>query len=113
MFAPHQLRDGAPLLGRGSALPQSRPVPHDAVLVPAGEFLFGGGARYEHWSLDNERPATVVELPAFRIGRVPVTNAEWQAFIVDGGYHRAQWWSPRGWAHGVEHHVSGPVCVSP
>ena len=113
MFATHQLRDGPPLLGRGSALPRPRPVPHDAVLIPAGEFVLGVDATYELWSLDNERPATVVDLPAFRIGRVPVTNAEWQAFILDGGYHRAQWWSPRGWAHRVEHDLTRPLFWSP
>ena len=59
------------------------------MLIPAGEFVLGVDAAYEPWSLDNERPATVVDLPAFRIGRVPVTNAEWQAFIDDGGYHSA------------------------
>ena len=37
-------------------------------------------------SLDNERPAHVVDVPAFRIARFPVTNGEWQAFIDDGGY---------------------------
>ena len=37
-------------------------------------------------SLDNERPAHVVDVPSFRIGRVPVTNGEWREFIDDGGY---------------------------
>ena len=32
----------------------------------------------EPLSLDNERPAHVVDVPAFRIGTVPVTNAEWR-----------------------------------
>ena len=43
----------------------------------------------EPHSLDNERPAHVVDVPAFRIGRVPVTNGEWRQFIDDGGYRRA------------------------
>ncbi|WP_231750955.1 SUMF1/EgtB/PvdO family nonheme iron enzyme, partial [Mycobacterium sp. NAZ190054] len=37
-------------------------------------------------------------MPAFRIGRVPVTNAQWQQFIDDGGYHQRRWWSEAGWA---------------
>ena len=50
-------------------------------------------------SLDNERDAHVVDVPSFRIGRVPVTNAEWRDFIDDGGYREPRWWSERGWAH--------------
>jgi iron(II)-dependent oxidoreductase len=38
-------------------------------------------------------------VPAFRIGRVPVTNDEWRQFVDDGGYREPRWWSQRGWAH--------------
>ncbi len=108
MYATHQLREGDALLGPGAQLPPGRTVSSEAVLVPAGEFVLGVDAGYEPWSLDNERPAHVVELPAFRIGRVPVTNAEWQTFVDDGGYDAAGWWSDRGWAHRVEHQLVGP-----
>jgi gamma-glutamyl hercynylcysteine S-oxide synthase len=113
MLATHQLRDGPALLGPGAPLPAPRPVAHDAVLVPAGSFVLGVDAAQEPWSLDNERPATVVDLAAFRIGRVPVTNAEWQAFIDDGGYHQARWWSPRGWVHRVEQDLTAPEFWAP
>lgn len=99
MLATHQLRDGAPLLGLGSPLPAGRPVPHDSVLVPAGPFTLGVDGHDEPWSLDNERPAHTVDLPAYRIARVPVSNAEWRRFIEAGGYDEPRWWSPRGWAH--------------
>jgi gamma-glutamyl hercynylcysteine S-oxide synthase len=99
MIATHQLRAGEPLLGSGTLLPPGREVAHDAVLVPAGEFVLGVDATDEPWSLDNERPAHRVHLPAFRIGRFPVTNAEWARFIAAGGYDEPGWWSPAGWAH--------------
>jgi iron(II)-dependent oxidoreductase len=99
MLATHQLRDGAPLLGTGAPLPPGRAVPHDSVLVAAGPFVLGVDATDEPWSLDNERPAHVVDLPAFRIARFPVTNAEWQQFIEAGGYAEPRYWSARGWAH--------------
>jgi iron(II)-dependent oxidoreductase len=108
MFATHQLRVGEPLLGAGTVLPPGRPVPHDAVLIPAGEFVLGVNGTDEPWSLDNERPAHTVFLPAFRIGRVPVTNAEWQQFIDDGGYDAPKWWSVRGWQHRVEAGLTAP-----
>lgn len=99
MLATHQLREGAPILGVGSPLPPGRPRPADAVLVPAGPFTLGVDADAEARSLDNERPAHTVDLPAFRIGRVPVTNAEWLRFVDAGGYAEPRWWSARGWEH--------------
>jgi iron(II)-dependent oxidoreductase len=52
------------------------------VAVPAGPFTLGS---VERWAYDNERPAHTVELPAFRIDRALVTNAEYAEFIEDGG----------------------------
>lgn len=109
MLATHQLRDGAPILGPGSPLPPGRPVPPDSVLVPAGPFTLGVDGDDEPWSLDNERPAHTVDLPAFRIGRVPVTNAEWQEFVAAGGYDDSRWWSRRGWDHRVEAGLERPL----
>ena len=109
MLATHQLRDGEPILGSGSPLPPGRPVPDGSVLVPAGSFVLGVDGDQEPWSLDNERPAHVVDLPAFRIGRVPVTNAEWQRFIDAGGYDQPQWWSPRGWQHRLAAGLERPL----
>lgn len=109
MLATHQLRSGEPLLGPGLPLPPGRLVPADAVLVPAGPFTLGVDAADEPGSLDNERPAHTVDLPAFRIGRVPVTNAEWQLFVAAGGYDEAGWWSPRGWAHRLDVGLERPL----
>ena len=109
MLATHQLRDGVPLLGAGGAVPPGRPLDPDPVLVPGGEFVLGVDAADEPWSLDNERPAHVVDLPAFRIARVPVTNAEYQQFIAAGGYAEPRWWSPRGWAHRLEAGLERPL----
>ena len=111
MFATHQLRDGPPLLGRGSALPPGAP---GTARLPCwsrpATFALGRRRRLRAVvARQRTSRATVVDLPAFRIGRVPVTNAEWQAFIDDGGYDRAQWWSPRGWAHRVDHDLTRPL----
>jgi gamma-glutamyl hercynylcysteine S-oxide synthase len=109
MLATHQLRAGEPLLGSGTPLPRGRVVPADSVLVPAGPFTLGVDAESEPWSLDNERPAHTVDLPAFRIARVPVSNGEWQAFIDAGGYHDPAWWSARGWRHRVDAGLERPL----
>lgn len=100
MLQALNLRSGAPLLRQKAALPAGRPgLAGTSVPVPAGPFVLGVDAASEPYSLDNERPAHVVELPAFRIGRVPVTNGEWRRFIEDGGYREPRWWSERGWEH--------------
>jgi iron(II)-dependent oxidoreductase len=48
------------------------------VTVSAGPFILGST---DPWAYDNERPAHAVELPAFRIDRALVTNAEYAAFV--------------------------------
>jgi gamma-glutamyl hercynylcysteine S-oxide synthase len=109
MLQALNLRSGPPLLDTGSSLPQGRSgVAGTSVLVPAGEFVLGVDAVSEPHSLDNERPAHIVDVPAFRIGRVPVTNGEWRRFIDDGGYGQQRWWSDRGWAHRQEAGLTAP-----
>jgi iron(II)-dependent oxidoreductase len=83
------------------------------VLVPGGPFVLGVDAADEPFSLDNERPAHWVDVPAFRIGRVPVTNAEYARFVADGGYDRPCWWSARGWTHRQEADLRRPQFWGP
>ncbi|HTR71851.1 MAG TPA: SUMF1/EgtB/PvdO family nonheme iron enzyme, partial [Mycobacteriales bacterium] len=113
MLASHQLRGGVPLLGRGAPLPSGRPVTRESVVVSAGEFRLGVDGSEEPCSLDNERPEHAVFVPAFRIARFPVTNAEWQAFIDDGGYTTSRWWTRDGWAYRVEAGLEAPLFWSP
>jgi len=70
------------------------PRPAD-VLVPAGSFTLG--TNDEPWAYDNERPAHVVELPAFTIERHPVANERFAEFIENGGYRTRRYWSDDGW----------------
>jgi gamma-glutamyl hercynylcysteine S-oxide synthase len=109
MLATHQLRAGEAMLGAGAALPPGRPVPKDSVLIPAGPFTLGVDGVDEPWSLDNERPAHRIDLPAYRIGRVPVTNAQWGEFIDAGGYGDPQWWSAAGWTHRQQAGLERPM----
>ncbi|MEO5851030.1 MAG: ergothioneine biosynthesis protein EgtB [Nocardioides sp.] len=113
MMATHQLRVGDPLLGAGATLPAGRVLPTDSVLIPGGSFTLGVDGTDEPWSLDNERPAHLVDLPAFRIARAPVTNAQWGRFIDDGGYDDPGWWSEPGWSHRVEAGLERPLSWSP
>jgi iron(II)-dependent oxidoreductase len=73
----------------------------DAAAVNQGHYRVG--AR-DGVVFDNEQPAKAVELHNFRIQRQPVSNAEWLAFLVDGGYEDPTWWSEAGnaWRTGVK-----------
>jgi gamma-glutamyl hercynylcysteine S-oxide synthase len=76
------------------------------VLVPAGPFAMGTDD--EAWAYDNERPRHVVDVPAFWIDTCPVTNAQFQAFMEDGGYQRPELWVAEGWAFQLESRFEAP-----
>ena len=78
----------------------------ETVVVPGGAFELGAPAG--RFSFDNERPRHPASLPAFAIGRVPVTNASWLSFAEGGGYERREWWSDEGWAWKEEYDISRP-----
>jgi gamma-glutamyl hercynylcysteine S-oxide synthase len=78
----------------------------EAVDVPAGPCLIGAPAG--RFAFDNERPRHHVELPAFRIGRTPVTNATFLTFTEGGGYQRREWWSDEGWAWKEDYDITHP-----
>lgn len=114
MLQALNLRAGPPLLGAGARLPAGRPdLAGTSVLVTGGEFVLGVDAADEPFALDNERPAHRVDVADFRIGRVPVTNREWRAFIDDGGYRQPRWWSERGWRHCLQAGLSAPEFWGP
>jgi iron(II)-dependent oxidoreductase len=96
MLATHQLRRGNPVFPATDALQAPAALITSAeVLVPAGPFTMGTST--DAWALDNERPAHQVDLPAFWIDAVPVSNAAYRAFLEAGGYDDQRLWSPAGW----------------
>ncbi|MDE3091516.1 MAG: SUMF1/EgtB/PvdO family nonheme iron enzyme, partial [Chloroflexota bacterium] len=68
----------------------SRMIP-EHVDIPAGAFAMGSDA------IPDAAPRHRLELPAFRIGKYPVTNAEYREFIDAEGYLRQEWWTEMGW----------------
>lgn len=81
------------------------PLPGDAQL-PGGTFLLGA-AQDEPFLFDNEKWAHPVKVQPFAIARAQVTQAEFAAFVDDGGYRRRELWSDDGWrwreGAGAEH----------
>jgi ergothioneine biosynthesis protein EgtB len=52
----------------------------------------------EEFCFDNERPRHRIFIDAFELATRPCTNAEYAAFIEDGGYRRPELWLSDGWA---------------
>ena len=78
----------------------------ELVQVPGGRFVLGAPAR--GFAYDNERPRHGAELPAFLIGRAPITNATFLRFVEGGGYVRREWWSDEGWAWKEQYDITRP-----
>jgi iron(II)-dependent oxidoreductase len=87
--------------------PPGRPPRRAEILVDAGAFVMGTDD--EAWAYDNERRAHEVELPAFWIDTVPVTNAAFRDFVEDGGYHDERLWHQAGWAFCTEQRLEHPA----
>jgi formylglycine-generating enzyme required for sulfatase activity len=78
-------------------IPLRRPQPlePELVLIPAGEFLMGSDLAHDGRAYDAELPQHSVYLPEYRIGRTPVTNAQYAAFVEATGHK-----PPKGWVEG-------------
>ncbi len=91
---------GTPITGVGvtghrpAARDGSSPVA-EQIEVVGGEVSLGAGSRA--FAYDCERPEHVIELAPYAIARDPVTCGQFSEFVDDGGYARADLWSPAGW----------------
>ena len=77
-----------------SAAPVSR-----SVEIPSGVASLGlprGGASPFGW--DNEFEENRVEVPAFEIDSLNVTNGDYLRFMLEGGYSNRALWTESGWA---------------
>ncbi len=64
--------------------------------IPGGTFLLGS-APDRTFVFDNEQWAHPVSVEPFRMARTAVSNAEFVAFVEDGGYKRRELWTEEGW----------------
>jgi formylglycine-generating enzyme required for sulfatase activity len=104
-----------------------RLVADNWVTIEAGESWMGAqkedprGPNYDSEAEDGEAPVHRVYLDAFRIGRYPVTVAEYRRFLEDGGYQGQAWWvhggfgkcrEPDTWEEQLQHPNRPVVYVS-
>jgi iron(II)-dependent oxidoreductase len=91
--------------------PRFERAERDSMTEPARRILGGTyviGTTDDPWAYDNERPAHEVDLAPFTIDPLPVSNGDYLAFIADGGYRDARWWTPEGWTWCREEHAVAP-----
>lgn len=89
--------------------PDAMPEANADVAFAGGEFLMGAPRDAKRFVFDNEKWAHPVAVAPFRMASRPVSNAEWLAFVEDGGYRRRDLWSADGWAWRESRGVQGPT----
>lgn len=90
------------------------PEPVSAGVPPMSFEEFEGGVHGvgfddAGFAYDNEGPRHRVCLEDFAIASRPVTNAEYLAFIEEGGYARPEFWFSEGWAKVQEKQWNAPL----
>jgi formylglycine-generating enzyme required for sulfatase activity len=67
--------------------------------VEGGEFIMGNTKQSDNMAYSDEEPQHRPALPAFEISKYPITNAQFAAFVQDGGYTDKRWrncWTQAG-----------------
>jgi formylglycine-generating enzyme required for sulfatase activity len=80
------------------------PIRLECVRVPAGEFLMGSHPARDREAAKGELPQHRVYLAEFIIGRVPVTNAQYAAFVQSAGVKAPSYWDHDGIPAGQSDH---------
>ena len=87
--------------GPGQVTPPARCAPAGAwpgdAEIAGGKFWLGANPGEGTFVFDNEKWMHRVHVPAFRIARAPVTQAEFAAFVDEDSYGRRDLWSADGW----------------
>ena len=68
------------------------------------------GAETNSFHFDNETPRHRVWLDPFQLSDELISNAEYQAFIDDGGYRRPELWMSDGWGLVQQRGWNQPRC---
>jgi ergothioneine biosynthesis protein EgtB len=94
LFSAEPLKPAYRRAGPGVAV--SDAIPLDFVPFPGGIFEVGHDG--QGFAYDNEAPRHEELIRPFKLANRCVTNAEWIAFIQDGGYATPTLWLADGWA---------------
>ena len=79
-------------------------VTMEFVRVPAGAFLMGSDPKRDKQAQPDEQPQHTVTLDEYRIGKYPVTNRQYQAFVQASGRKAPGHWKNNTIPAGKENH---------
>jgi len=96
------------LSGQVEAARAVEDLSEEDAFVPSGCYLLGA-ERGELFVFDNEKWAHPRHVQPFAISRTTVTNAQFAAFVDDGGYRHEKCWSEEGWQWRQQAQASCPV----
>lgn len=84
--------------------------PENALLPLAGGRVTLGKSRSDpYYGWDNEYGVQVEKIGSFTASQYLVSNAEYLAFVEDGGYSQRRYWTEEGWNWTVYRHAAHPV----
>jgi formylglycine-generating enzyme required for sulfatase activity len=66
------------------------------IKIPTGAFRMGSSEK-DDLAYADEKPQHMLKLPDFWMARYPLTNAQFQPFLQQGGYEAQSYWTPEGW----------------
>jgi iron(II)-dependent oxidoreductase len=105
----HQLPLDSKIARHDPPIPETSPAIPSMIAIPAGETTLGLPRSAESFGWDNEFEAHTVSVPSFEIDRYKVSNREFLAFILAGGYEARELWREEDWTWKTEQSISHPV----
>ncbi len=99
--------------------PQSSQPPQTASTFrphPGGAVVLGKPNEFPSYGWDNEYGTRNAQVRPFEAGESLVSNAEFYAFVLAGGYREREYWTEEGWAWRSFCHAKRPpfwVCEGP
>lgn len=97
----------APVYRPRPEVPAAFPLAVDFVPLAGGLVETGFAGR--GFAFDNETPRHRQWLEPYALANRLVTNAEWLAFMADGGYAQPRWWLSAGWDWVRAQQVQSPL----
>ena len=110
---PYALKHRPASDDRGPTSDVRRAPPDSRASVPAGIATLGADRSSVAFGWDNEFDQHTVDVAAFDVDVLPVTNAQFLEFLSDGGYQRRDLWSDEGWEWIQEDRVLHPAFWMP
>lgn len=76
----------------GLRTPPVKPIEPEMVFIPAGGFTMGSDPSLDQDAVDDEQPQHTLYLPDYYLAKMPVSNAQYAAFVQATGHHPPERW---------------------